>query len=204
MLHHVPEAAGVEMRVDERFTARQYRPRRHAVRLQPMHRLVVRVCLCPGRQETIELILVLTAGEESGKPWILSQGRLAEGAAQAVPLRVRPHRDGQPHILALAGIDALGHVQRMAVPRRLRHPPGEGIVHQCLPEQEGCDFALRQVDKRPLPGLAPAGNGPPGPGNRGQSQSYTTMRPGTLPGSPDTARDTTQAEEMVTCARNSA
>src|SRR5262249_45258168 len=137
------------------FTASQHCPSRHPVHLQQVHGLVVLVRLRPGYQEAIEFLLVLAAGKERSKSRLLGQGRLPDSTTPTVPFRVTPPRDGQPHVLALTGIDPLGYPQRMAVAQRLRYPPGEGIIHQRLTQQEGGDFALREVDKRPLPGLAP-------------------------------------------------
>ncbi len=81
MLDHLPEVPLLQVWISERFTARQHGSSRHPVRLQGMHGVIVLVRLRPGAQDLVQVSLMLSPGQDGGKPGILRQLRLADGLA---------------------------------------------------------------------------------------------------------------------------
>src|SRR6266702_7275939 len=73
MVDHIPEAPSRQMRIDESFAALEYGRGRNAVRLQRMHGLIMLALLCPGRQDLVELGLVVSTCKPSRKSRILGQ-----------------------------------------------------------------------------------------------------------------------------------
>src|SRR5215813_1236542 len=134
MVDHIPEASGREMWIDERFAALEHRPSGDAVRLQEVHGLIMLALLRPGRQNLVEFDLMVSTCEHGCKPWLPRQVGLTDRSAQPVPLVVRADGDGDPHIIALTGIDALWHQVRVSVAQRTRHAARPRIVHDIFPQ----------------------------------------------------------------------
>src|SRR5262245_777075 len=70
-----------------------------------MHQRLSIVGRRPLAQVSIEVVAVPPAPQDSGKARLCSPGRLAHDATQGAPLVIRCHRNGNPAISALAGID---------------------------------------------------------------------------------------------------
>src|SRR5262249_36236066 len=81
MVDYIPEAPSRQMRINEGFTALEHGPGGNAVRLQEMHGLIVFTLLCPGRQDLVELGLMVLTCEHGRKSRVLGQVGLPYSSA---------------------------------------------------------------------------------------------------------------------------
>ena len=133
MVDHIPEAPRRQVRIDEGLAALDDCPGGDAVCLQEMHGLIMIPRQRPGSQELVEFGLMIPTCEYGRKSGILCQVWLTDGLAQPALLVVGADGDGDPHIIALAGIDTLRHHVWVSVTQRTRHTASHRVVHHIFP-----------------------------------------------------------------------
>ena len=106
--------------------------------LEAAHRLDVAHGPRPRRDLGVHLVLVLPAGEDGGEAEVGGEIVASHGGAEPAPFGVGGDRDGEPLVLAGAGVGAVGGHGGVAVPQRR----GDAVVHGVVGEgfaQEGGD-----------------------------------------------------------------
>ena len=88
---------------------------------------------CPGRNNVIDLVVVCAKGVHIDETGVLQEVGSSHQLAERAPLLDAAYGQSDPLVVAGAGIGAL-HVPPVAVARRPRNAPVDGVVHVKLPQ----------------------------------------------------------------------
>src|SRR5581483_9163447 len=147
-------AASVELGVVHHVADGLHRAGRHARGLERVHRFLGRALARPGRYQLVERVVVALALGQGGEARLARPGRVAERAAEALPLGVRADDDDAPGILARAGVAADRRAGLLAVALGLGHAAVDGPLQVSRPEQRRGELGLRGVHVVPQAGAA--------------------------------------------------
>ena len=135
--HPLQEAPALVLGVEVHVLAGQHRPRCYANPLKLVHQVVLVGAGSPLTDDAVQFVMVFLPGKQAAKPCVGRQGFLPHQAGHGLPLLVAAHRQGNPLVLALGRVAALGGAGRMAVADASSLAPVGDAVHDVLRQEHG-------------------------------------------------------------------
>src|SRR5579883_3459622 len=155
MLEGDEEAARGEVRILGEVAVRRRGERGDAGRLEERRRLLGRALGRPCRDDRLERVFVLLAGDERRKARVPGQLGAAEQRREARPGGVVLDGERDPTIVARGAEDAAGRHVRIAVPVARGLPSAHRPLEDRLGQHGDRGLPLREIDELPLPGARP-------------------------------------------------
>ena len=109
------EAAVSHVRVRKHLAAVHHRGGGNSHALKNAHEFLVVPTRCPLAQETVEFVLMVESGRRVGEPFFEAPSRAVHSFGQGLPLLVVLDANGDPLVIAAAGVDAVRRVIGMSV-----------------------------------------------------------------------------------------
>ena len=109
------EAAVSHVRVCKHLAAVQHRGGGYLFPLKSLHQFHVVPTGSPAAQQTVQFVLMLETGRRVGKSLFKTPSRTSHCIRQSLPLVVVLDANGDPLVIAAAGVDAVGGMVGMTV-----------------------------------------------------------------------------------------